>query len=912
MRRRLIVVGVAWTLVACGPPAPAPPAPPVAEPLSVEHRGCHAVLEGPTCELSSMTSDQEIIFWAPGDGPPSLLRVDGVDVPFQPRPIAGGWQWRTVVSPKASRLEVVGSEGNSRFVMKIAARPASPLEDRAKEHFRAASDQPMEMVVAELDQVAALLESDEPEAFAGERGRVRHLLGRKRWGTGDFAAAERAFTRAHDELVRAKRWSGALEVVRSQVSLHQYSLHDATVVATWRERGRALPAVDAEGLLRLEYGALTEVEERGRERELLRRARELLRRTERIDEKVVHLAVTQLQARALQRVGRLDEAIELLTSLRASVPSPPEVATKRQELTGAWAAHELALTLMLRRETGQSPPDGTPEPTRLLEEARRVYRAHGEREDLQVSLEIDQAFAALLEGRPAECESVLERLVTAGSLRFGNELAARDLWGRLRLAQGRLDEAALLFADLQELAEALALPDHAWRAWMGQAEVAAEAGRVTEALEHYRAARSRLDEASLAVPVGEGRDTFHRVRELRAGREVDLLVREGRVDEAFRQAQLSHSRWLRQLPLVEARTEDEAAQAAVKAYQEARALAERERAESWQWPRNRLELERQRWVEQGAQLRELLDQAVQRLATTEPPPVAPRPPRPGELILLHHRLPDGGLLFAATTDGVVAHPVARLEADDPPERQAAVLLEPCREAIVAARTVEIRSSPALAGVDWHRLPLDGVPLLEHVIVRFGLGLPKTERREVDSTSPALLIVDPSGRLGQARAEGDQVEARWREQGRRFRRLDGRAATRGGVLAELARTDLVHVAGHGELAGADGFEGALELADGRLEVGDVLLLPQVPRRVFLMGCDTASGRAVSLAHAFLLAGAEEVIASTRPVDDRATRLLAEELHRDSTLPLAESLRRAQRAALADQAGGDAAAFRCLVR
>ncbi|MCA9544076.1 MAG: CHAT domain-containing protein, partial [Myxococcales bacterium] len=90
-------------------------------------------------------------------------------------------------------------------------------------------------------------------------------------------------------------------------------------------------------------------------------------------------------------------------------------------------------------------------------------------------------------------------------------------------------------------------------------------------------------------------------------------------------------------------------------------------------------------------------------------------------------------------------------------------------------------------------------------------------------------------------------------------------------AALAEATHLHYAGHGRFAGFEGWGSGLPLRDAVLELRDVLAAPRVPGTVVLSGCETgkaADGAAVGvgLAHAFLIRGAEAVVAPVRPVDD----------------------------------------------
>ncbi|HVJ88779.1 MAG TPA: CHAT domain-containing protein, partial [Labilithrix sp.] len=266
--------------------------------------------------------------------------------------------------------------------------------------------------------------------------------------------------------------------------------------------------------------------------------------------------------------------------------------------------------------------------------------------------------------------------------------------------------------------------------------------------------------------------------------------------------------------------------------------------------------------------------------------------------------------------------------ETPPDSLGDALLGPARKQIdhaSMATRFRVMTDDALGWIDVHALPLDGSPLVARAPVVYSLDLGPNEpiARRGSEASP-LVVADPTGDLPSARDEGEAAARALADP--RTRTLVGREATATRVRAELATTSLFHYAGHGVFRGRDGAESALPLSQGgSLTLGDVLTLDHVPQRIVLSGCETgrqlftsddgSDEGAASMAQAFLVAGAETVVAPVRVVDDRAAGVLATGLHhRDdagSSSDFAASLRRVQ---LEARRKGDPGweAFRAFVR
>lgn len=127
-----------------------------------------------------------------------------------------------------------------------------------------------------------------------------------------------------------------------------------------------------------------------------------------------------------------------------------------------------------------------------------------------------------------------------------------------------------------------------------------------------------------------------------------------------------------------------------------------------------------------------------------------------------------------------------------------------------------------------------------------------------------------------------------------------AATIGRMKDRTAsEAELLHLATHAVFRGDNPLFSFIELADGRLEMSDILQLHLKARLVVLSACDTGrgllrGGEYWGLSLAFLIAGAQSVIASQWPVDDASTAQFMSHLYQSLAKGMSSSsaLREAQ--------------------
>lgn len=152
-------------------------------------------------------------------------------------------------------------------------------------------------------------------------------------------------------------------------------------------------------------------------------------------------------------------------------------------------------------------------------------------------------------------------------------------------------------------------------------------------------------------------------------------------------------------------------------------------------------------------------------------------------------------------------------------------------------------------------------------------------------------------------------------GREIVTLTGREASREHLLAleALPRAGILHIATHGDVNESEPERSGLwlapdagETAPSRLEVSDILGMRLGAGLVTLSACETGLGRlesgegVIGLSRAFLAAGAQSVVVSLWPVNDRSTAELMAAFYRralDGRTPRDQALAAAKRSMLA---------------
>ena len=903
-------------VIACrdGPPTP------IAIALDVAYAGCSAVLVGPVCELPKAPEKRQLRLWVPDTSPASLV-VTSADqpLPFESRIIQGGRLLQVTVPAEAREIGVRVSRGARGAVFRWRLTIADPLTCSGLEAAKALRIADPEGALAKLKEV---MERASPACQAQAVALEARIELRRN-------APDRAIARLREAMRRNQRAGRLSDAVKDGFALSfalALKIHDFAgarqvldeVASVLSSKG----ADDDEARAGLFYYRAVVAIEAGDLRASLQGLVEASIRSDRLELAQYAFAVRHKQADVLLRLGRVADARQRLEDLLAKEGPSLDPCTRAMLLDAyGW-------TLLRARNARESKEGPDPQPS--LHEARRLYQ-RCKSPALEANVLVNLALAAVESGHLDEAAARLAevRAVDPRSDAYV-ESWQQDVEGRLVLGRGDFAAAQQIYDAM--LAVARPRSQARWRALIGRAQALEGQSRHDEAIADYRASEDVLEAQQVMIPIHEGRGTFFSFgdHEQGARRLVERLYDRERVDEAVHAARRARARvlsmlrapdiifglspkrravWEREIGVYR-HIRDQIEQAI-----EALSVAPGDEREAQKRALNRLE----RQAEQA------IDRAYQSLGLLSGLPEKRARPVADEVLLMYHPIDSGWLGFAVTVDSTVAQRLPKIDdrvLDAQPAQLSQILLAPFRAQIDAAQSIKVLGYGGLQSIDFHALPWKDGVLLDHAPVVYGLDLPLIEWSPKPPSSPhrALLVIDPRGNLRGARRAGRSARSSiltW--PGWHVDPLYQRAATPEAVLEGLRRADLFHYAGHGLFAGHEGWHSKLALADRRgLTMGDILASHSLPARVILSGCSTAqtdltaAAPTLGLAHAFVVAGAREVIATARPVQDRFAAELSDALYaqRIDHLSLPVALRHAQRA-LRHRHPSHWAAYRVLV-
>jgi len=904
----LVALGVASAASAARGPRQPVELPAATAPLHVEVAGCAVVDASGTCELAR---DRVLRVWvAADDADRAVVLADARSLAARVSPLGRGARLEVVVPPDARWLRVRTTDGSESAPMRVADAPPSPVLDRAQA-LRQAGD----------GRGARSLLRDQIEAGAldgRERAVALGIVARIDLAHGDMEDAVAGFRSAIAACREAALTSqAALDSVALAFALamRQHRFEEATAVLDEAERD----GLSDETRVHVANQRGEVARELGQYRSALVELRDAGERAQRLGMARTWAVVEHERALVLQEVGRNAEAARILRAL-VDASADASGCDRANRLVG------LGWVLLLAREAEARGTDaGLGSPSEPLLRAESLFPGSCSDPFVHADTRTNLALDAVGRGDAAGARAWLDRArATLPERGASLELWWLDVEARIALEEAHPLPALALFAEERRRTEAILDSEVVWRATEGTAEALESAGQGARALGEYARAERLLDDASLQVPLGEGRERFLAERERSARGRVGLLVRSGRPAEAMAAARVARARILRAL----ARTTRIEQLAPGEAQRWSRAVGEyRRRREAlaagaqrdWTLPSDALARVTESRRRDDEALRAELDAALSQPAEgrADEPPDLPDSP---ELTILYHPTREGWVGFAAEGRSVTARRLAPVPGDDAPASLAAWLLAPFAAELHRATGLRVLPYGALRGVDFHGLPLDGEALVARLPVQYALDVPVRDRGSDDERA-ALVLSDPRLDLAAAPAETEGV-ARILGRHMSVRFLSGAAVTHAAVVDGIGASRVLHYAGHGAYAGRDGWESSIALAEGQsFGVTDVLMLPRAPALVTLSSClagrtaGDASAEGLGMAHAFVLAGARAVIAPTREVDDALaadlSRRFYEHLETLDAAGATEALRAAQDELRRSRPQGDWAAYRIVV-
>ncbi|MFZ4737201.1 MAG: CHAT domain-containing protein [Bradymonadia bacterium] len=867
------------------PQAPTTPSPTAvtvssAPPPRVVLGGCTAFLTPARCEytagqrLTFVSTTADALRFTLDDAPlDAMVEVSPDGAP------GGGTRWRLTPPVGAQgRLKLATPSGAEALGMDLAVYAADPTVAEASA-LRKAGRAPESLSLLDREIARG---GDPTGLLHAARTRLHLNASQMDLAQADFDAATTRFAatgRRSDaaSLRGALTWSLVYrrrDYPRARAVIADVATDEG---GPWGE-GRALGTY-YEGLIARESGDLRLALERLATAEALARRLGLEER---------RLAALQSLAMLRVHIGRADEAVAALADALRARDAPADGCVRAPLANNlGWALHRAG-----RSEEALAPLQAA------LTDAERCALA-----DVEVEAALNLALAHLETERLEEARRLAE-LAAKASERLGGRPAQHALLVRAEVERraGRGRDAQARFERLVELARASGNLGLEREATLGLARLAAtRRGALETALRHHRAHDVLAQREAAAIPVSAGREDFWSQSDAAQREHVALLVQAGWAPEALEVARAGRGQALRALDArlrVGALDADRRArfESALAAWRGLRDALDREAAGDWALPADALARALRERTSRRVELEASLDRALAVLGPA--PQSALAPLAPGVLLLGLFPGLRGTWSFAADEAGVR---VVELP-ETSPEVLGRRVLERHADALRAARRVHLALAPQLVGLDLHALPFEGAPLYKGRPVVWTLDLPPDATASTKEASVALVVSDPRGDLPAARDEGRHAADALQRQGLEVQTLMGEQADGTRVREALGLASWFHYAGHGVFAGHAGWDSALPLAGhSTLSINDVLALPRVPQRIVLSGCETGktaldtSVFGAGLAQAFLVAGAREAVAATRPIDDRVAAAVVAALYATPSDPprdLAERLAAAQ--------------------
>jgi tetratricopeptide (TPR) repeat protein len=868
-----------WSVLAvsCSEPKPEP----VRETLKLRFAGCAEWLRDGICEVAP---GSELTFWIASASPTAIeIAIDGRLQSAAALQVEGGARVRVKVPKGAGQLELRyqgrvfrsglrNSEPSAVLeqarTLRAAGRYAdarvllTPFRDSKQLEFRARVRGLLaRLYLSEGDADGALAALDDASACAREAGLVQ---------------AEAANYVARADVLKRLRWD--LAGAHEALSHVPDEAHEFVVSALQMKASLALVAGDLRGALRL--------------------ARAAVRDAERLGLPSIGTLAAHVELLALAELGRIDEGRAKYHAILRRAADPCERG--RALANGSW------LELIAGGDAQQAQARAYEAAQLFSEACKDAWEEQNARVNLALALfkldELSEARSAL--------KAALELGETHGWVRAWQD----ELDAQLDLRGGKVERAIARFTALaRREAQGGPVASH-FRALLGLGRALLAHGDRSAAERALREAEDRLDLEVRTAPFGASRDAFTASRLASATLLIDMLIDDKRAGAALdiaRRARIRPLSGLARRGRVDAAQPERRAawERAVASYQRARETLDELHRATWRTPLDEQSAHDRAQQSLQQQMTEALEAAD---GLMEAEPWTMTSPAEGVLDLYFFVTERGPLAFARSSSEVVAKRFAGTKTSG--QELARVFVDAFAERIRSARELRIVPYGQLRNVDFQALPFDGAALIDRLPVRYGIDVVSRAVSGFDGKGTALLVFDPRGDLPGARREGALIAAHLREQYATVVTLSGSKATLAHTRDALERARWFHFAGHGRgFATERGDAAELKLAEQAiLDAGDILALKRVPETVVLAGCETGVDDehvafGWGMAQAFVVRGAQGVVATQRMVSDEAATAFAQHFYANTAATLA---RRSQQAsqAMREAFRGEWSAFR----
>ncbi|MCX4239190.1 CHAT domain-containing protein [Paraliomyxa miuraensis] len=617
----------------------------------------------------------------------------------------------------------------------------------------------------------------------------------------------------------------------------------------------------------------------------------------RMDDAAMKLDVLSDYSMVLAELGYFEAALywgqrALVVAQQAGRPAD-RVAVKRTVARMSVRLREARRTAdspeqLLREILLPSPPGSTPRDPGEIEPAR-----------------LTAAKLMLLEKDLGRTQRLLDELDTS-RLTPEQRVEAQDVRLQLLLInKAPASKLHMALAELETLASSSASPGPPWLVAVRRGEVLEQEEDLAGAKRAYEESEDLLDGLVPLALLGAQGELAPAHRREGTERLVSLLLRQHQPDEALCVLRRSQARMGLLARLFMRLSAEEQAQlrprvaAYLQVKRELEALVRSTNASA-------LDDERDAALREAERLRAELDQVAVEILSIHggyegrPSCESLSPRLPGELLLGLYPHRDSLLVLVQdderTTYRELSDPEALTSTNDS-SWLGAVLLDSLDARLFAAKRVRVLAAGKGAAIPVHALPWRERLLIEHMPVVYGLDLPPHAPRGTIPRSPSALVIADASAKSTGR-ETEEVESLLGEAGWDVTRRRSSKLTGDDLQRELARVDHFHYAGHADFdedpehaliwppypGGAAAEPSYIPLGGTeRLSVQDILMMQRVPPTVVLMGCktgvydDRVAYGGLSLATAFLGAGAEAVVASTREINGTEGALVGQGLY-----------------------------------